>query len=150
MPQRELLALDHARPRDQRELTFELHALATGVPDGTVISGCCCAGGAETPLRTLCSSAALTNPEKSGCGWNGFDWNSGWYWQPMKYGCPSSSMTSTSPSCSLTPEATRPRSSKRALYSLFTSYRWRWRSEISDLPYSLWARVPPFNVQSYA
>ena len=75
MPERELLALDHARPRDQRELTFELHALATGVPDGTVISGCCCAGGAETPLRTLCSSAALTNPEKSGCGENGFDWN---------------------------------------------------------------------------
>ena len=85
MPERELLALDHARPRDQRELTFELHALATGVPNGTVISGCCCcAGGTETPLRILCSSAALTNPEKSGCGENGFDWNSGWYWQPMK------------------------------------------------------------------
>src|SRR5205823_12176115 len=82
----ELLPLDHAGAGDQQQLAAaELHALATGVPVGTVISGCCCcAGGTEMPLRARCSSAALTNPEKSACGWNGLLWNSGWYWQPMK------------------------------------------------------------------
>jgi len=38
----------------------------------------------------------------------------GWYWQPMKCGCPASSITSTSPSCSLTPEAIMPFSSSWA------------------------------------
>src|SRR5438105_7902246 len=81
------LALDHARAGDEQKLPAakrEAHALATGVPEGTTISGACGCDAAEVALRVRCSSAALTNPAKSGCGWNGFDWNSGWYWQPMK------------------------------------------------------------------
>ena len=29
------------------------------------------------------TSAAATKPAKSGCGWLGLDWNSGWNWAPM-------------------------------------------------------------------
>src|SRR5205807_682506 len=115
VPARELLPLDHAGPGDRDQLTAaEFHALATGAPDGSTISGAVGVARTEIPLRTRCSSAALTNPAKSGCAWNGLLWNSGWYWQPMKYGCPCSSITSTSPSCSLTPLATSPFSSSCA------------------------------------
>src|SRR5205807_6726319 len=115
VPERELLPLDHAGPGDRDQLTAaEFHALATGAPAGSTISGAVGVAGTEIPLRTRCSSAALTNPAKSGCAWNGLLWNSGWYWQPMKYGCPCSSITSTSPSCSLTPLATSPFSSSCA------------------------------------
>ena len=88
LAQRELLAFDHARTRDDDQLpAAEFHALATGVPGARTISGAaavCAGGGTESPLRARCSRAALTKPAKSGCGWKGLLWNSGWYWQPMK------------------------------------------------------------------
>src|SRR5207244_3496172 len=87
--EREVLALDHAGARDEHELAAaDLHALAMGPPDGSTIScagAACAGGGTEIPLRWRCSSAALTRPAKSGCAWKGLLWNSGWYWQPMKY-----------------------------------------------------------------
>src|SRR6185436_2180932 len=88
--EREVLALDHAGARDHHDLAAaELHALAMGPPAGRTIScagAVCAGGGTEIPFRCRCSSAALTKPAKSGCAWKGLLWNSGWYWQPMKYG----------------------------------------------------------------
>lgn len=34
----------------------------------------------------FCFSAASMKPLKSGCGWFGFDRNSGWNWEAMKNG----------------------------------------------------------------
>ncbi len=43
-----------------------------------------CSGDPPHNSSRMCfSNAALMKPEKSGCGWFGFDWNSGWNWQAM-------------------------------------------------------------------
>ena len=67
VPERELLPLDHAGPGDRDQLTAaEFHALATGAPDGSTISGAVGVAGTEIPLRTRCSRNFLcTSLKKS-------------------------------------------------------------------------------------
>ncbi len=74
------------------------------------------------------------NDWNSGCGACGRDLNSGWNWQPTKYGWSGSSIISTSRRSGETPEITMPWLVSASRKSLFTSYRWRCRSLISAAP----------------
>src|SRR5215216_4725628 len=74
-------------------------------------------------VASLRSSAASTRPTKSGCGLVGRDLSSGCAWVATKYGWISlgNSMNSTSLVSGEVPLITRPASSSRSRYALFTS-----------------------------
>src|SRR4029453_19223250 len=94
-------------PREDREPdgVRRLHTMASGpVPRTALLSSFV----SPESRRARCSSAALTNAAKSGCGSSGRLLNSGWNWQPMKYGWFLISIISASRPSGLRPEMRSP------------------------------------------
>src|SRR5690606_14128469 len=87
------LALDDARPRDQQERRA-ISNRETGNLD-PVHDQPATDWASARRVASLCLWLASTNPAKSGCGFSGFDLNSGWNWTAMYQGCDGSSMIST-------------------------------------------------------
>src|SRR4030095_10199569 len=58
----------------------------------------------------LCAWLASMNPANNGCGFSGFDLNSGWNCTARYHGCDGSSAISTNLPSGDLPEMTRPRS----------------------------------------
>src|SRR5581483_4094442 len=117
------------RRRDGRELEKELYDVAHAAT--------------RSPVRERArSSAAPTKPRKSGAARVGLDLNSGWNWLATNHGWPGSSTISTSRPSWNVPLTTRPASTSRSRYALFTSQRCRWRSWIVASPYNSRVRVP--------
>src|SRR5690606_30700885 len=63
----------------------------------------------------LCSTAAAMKLANSGCGSNGRDFSSGWYWTPMNQGWSAYSIVSGSTPSGDMPENTSPQASSRSL-----------------------------------
>ena len=93
-------------------------------------------------LPFKCLTEAFINSLKRGWALLTRLFNSGWNWPATYQGWSGNSTISTKFSSEFTPEIFRPFFSNRPRYRLFTSQRWRWRSDIFFLRYAANAFVP--------